>query len=410
MKAAAVVVMVMVVVVAGIGCGAKPLEPPETPVETRSGTTGTTRLSHLIISPERPERAAPRPSLDVSSYIPDPTRHGRWPLTLAEHPALEPHFEIAGALAQPGITWLELCERGAHHRNLGAKQDLTRYLAAWCDVAAHDFEGALYKLGTLESSAMLTLVVATKFDAANIVVERGDAAEVEQLLRRSNLLETRVADLTAAAYFEAGHREDAYAMNLLATGLDREAHDNAICERMARGIVDAEPGLTGALIMGLKNKARVSKSALCLGYAHEVACWHDVATDCENYFDDQHLTREQVHLFEAYEHWPTTARPSDTWIEIATLAVDAAPIDQAIRFAVPALEIALRTSGCQETRLQTIELLAIRFAVKVDNARGANVQLVDTLLEWTRSLHTGGARQSCLDRLAQLPDFNASMK
>jgi hypothetical protein len=224
------------------------------------------------------------------------------------------------------------------------------------------------------------------------------------------LLEPRIADLTAAAYFEAGHREDAYAMNLLATGLDREAHDSAICERMARGIVDAEPGLTSALIQGLKNKARASKSAICLGYAHEVACWHDAATDCEDYFDDQHLTREHVHLFEAYEHWPTTAKPSDAWIEIATLAVDAAPVDQAIRFAVPALEIALRTSACLDTRLQTIELLASRFAVKIDNAGGANVQLVDTLLEWTGSLHTGGAGQRCLDRLDQLPDFSALIK
>lgn len=405
MKAAAVVV-----VVAGIGCGAKPLEPPATPLATRSGSTRPTSLSHHIISPGRLEQAFPRPSLDVSSYLPDPARHGRWPLTVAEHPALEPHFEIAGALAQPGITWLELCERGAQHRNLGAKQDLTRYLAAWCDVATHEFEGALYKLGTLESSAMLTLVVATKFDAANIVVERGDAAEVEQLLRRSNLLEPRIADLTAAAYFEAGHREDAYAMNLLATGLDREPHDNAICERMARGIVDAEPALTGALIQGLKNKARASKSAICLGYAHEVACWHDAATDCADYFDDQHLSSGQVHLFEVYEHWPTTAEPSDAWIEIATLAVEAAPMDQAIRFAVPALEIALRTSACLDTRLQMIEILASRLAVKVDNAGGANVQLVDSLLDWTGSLHTGGAGQSCLDLLAKLPDFSASMK
>src|SRR5664279_442552 len=88
-----------------VGCGAKPAEPLSTPAriappEIEAPTPG----SRIAFS---------RPSIDIAVYLPDIAQYGRWPLTLSEHPALEPHFDIAGALADPGISWTDLCARGA---------------------------------------------------------------------------------------------------------------------------------------------------------------------------------------------------------------------------------------------------------------------------------------------------------
>ena len=395
----AVVAAAWVVVV---GCGAKPPEPLRDP-------EGTTELAanhyrHLALAQE-----VGRPRLDISPFIPDPSAYGRWPLTVAEHPALEPHFDIASALAQTGITWLGLCERGAQHRNLGSKQNLSRYLEAWCDVAKHDTEAALYELGTLKSSAIFELADATKFDTANILVEQVTGSEVEQLLRRSNLLDVRIADITAAAYFEAGHREDAYSVNLLATALDRDPHESVACERMARGIVDADPLVLGDLVRDLSARAKATKSGVCNRYAHEMACWYTPAS-CEPYFADQQLSPEQLRLFEAYQQWPTAAATSEQWTVVAQLAIEAEPVDQAIYFAVPALETSVRTSVCRERRLVTNDVLTSRFVEKLDKLGGINVSVVHSLLDWTRWLRLHATQPNCLELLDRLPSFGESLR
>src|SRR5262249_42815181 len=131
--------------------------------------------------------AAKRPDVDIASLLPDPTEHGRWPLAIDVHPELEPRFNIAAALAQPGIGWLELCQRGAQNRHLSHDQDLTAYLAAWCSVAKHDVGDALFRLGQLRASTIKGLADAIRYDVADIVVDHGSADAVENELARSQL-------------------------------------------------------------------------------------------------------------------------------------------------------------------------------------------------------------------------------
>src|SRR5450755_4409035 len=119
-------------VVMVLGCGAKPAEPLSTPEP----------ISHpheIVVL------AAPRPAIDITDTTPDLTPYGRWPLTVAEHPELDPHFAIAEALAQPGITWQDLCARGAQFRHMSQNAELGDYLAAWCSVAKEDYADALYR-------------------------------------------------------------------------------------------------------------------------------------------------------------------------------------------------------------------------------------------------------------------------
>src|SRR3984885_15241289 len=47
----------------------------------------------------------------------------RWPLRFNEHPEDEPSFDIAGALADPGVTWQARCKRGAKFLHLARGRD-----------------------------------------------------------------------------------------------------------------------------------------------------------------------------------------------------------------------------------------------------------------------------------------------
>lgn len=89
------------VVVLGCG-GGKPAEPlPVVPAK-----------AHPVM-PAHPARGLgraariPRPVLAIAEPRPDLGEEPRWPLTIMQHPALEPQFNVAGALADPGISWRE---------------------------------------------------------------------------------------------------------------------------------------------------------------------------------------------------------------------------------------------------------------------------------------------------------------
>ncbi len=383
-----------------VGCGGAQV--PEVPA--------TERVDPPAAAPSRMRAGAPRPVLDISAWSPDPMEHGRWPLTSSQHPVLEPAFDIAGALAVPGVSWLALCERGAQNRTLGAKQDLTRYLSAWCAVARHDAPGALYELGQLRSTAIAGLWVAAKHDAANILSDHGSASDVEHLLRASGLLEVEVADLTSAAYFEAGRREDALTVNELAASLDRGANDDSVCERLARAAVAGDERRVGAIIGSLAEYAKAHPtSTTCRARAAELRCWHAPARACADYFAVQHHTPGELALFEAYELWPASAATVADWLLVAGKAVDAVPLGEAIRFGVPALELAIRNSACGTDVLETVVTRAQFLFDRTLTAAPIDARRVGRLLEVAKRLaRLAQSRASaCMLELEALPPMTS---
>ena len=179
-----------------LGCGAKQSAPDV--VIAHAKAPSNSRPHHVY------ELGAQRPELDLSPLFADPTEHARWPLSLGSHPVLGPHFDIAAALAEPGVGWLDLCGRGIQNRHTSGNQELLEYLRAWCSVTTHDTAKALYQLGqlahTIRRSGGLTSAIRT--DVANILVDNGSADDAEKLLRRSLIEDLAVVDLLAASYFE----------------------------------------------------------------------------------------------------------------------------------------------------------------------------------------------------------------
>jgi hypothetical protein len=362
------------------------------------------RSARITIPPVLPyELARPRPTFDLAGLLPDPARHGRWPLTLGEHPALEPSFDVAGALAQPGIGWVELCHRGAQRRNLGSRQDLSRYLEAWCLVERHDTSGALDQLGRLHGSTVIGLAAAARRDGANILAGHGPSDDVERLLRASAMLEPEVLDRTAAAYFDAGQLADAYAVNQLVLGLDHQASDELRCHRLARGAADAPAEHVDDLVSELDELAQSSPDPSCHALAHELSCWRAPATKCKPYFKDQQRPLAALALFEAVEAWPAGEAGFERWARVGLRAVDARPVSDALRIGVPALEVAIRVSRCDREDLKIVSSLIGDLQLHVDEPV-ADRGLVDRLraLDHQIVLLTHEPQQ-CREHLAALP-------
>ena len=106
---------VVVVLLAAAACRPKPPEPlarePEIEPNEPDEPVGDLPMPLEIV-------LAPRPDIDITNLVPDPTHELRWPLSMASHPELEPQFEIAAALAEPGVGWTDLCRLGAHNRQV----------------------------------------------------------------------------------------------------------------------------------------------------------------------------------------------------------------------------------------------------------------------------------------------------
>jgi hypothetical protein len=330
-----------VVVALVVGCGApakpEPLESP-TPLDR----------PHEVTSLE-----ARAPKLDLQDYTPDISEYGRWPLTVAEHPELEPHFAIAEALAQPGITWQELCARGAQQRLMASNADYGEYLAAWCSVAKDDTHDALFRLGNLHRS--LRLRAAIELDATAIVVANLDGGAVEGELRRANLLELRIVDRVSAAYFEVGKLDSAEDLNRLAKQMDRTPNAETSCARHLRAIADGGHDATLEVEI-LAHLPAPKVPSRCETLAEELVCWTGKRCATENYGA---LKREAVtNLVRARSLWPTGYAGFQSWYAVAELASRAWPVDKAWELAVPALELALRTSRCRAPDLHTLQILA----------------------------------------------------
>jgi hypothetical protein len=330
---------------------------PSKPVADELPTpTQSERRSHQPLLPET--AAAPRPEIRAAQILPDLDAEARWPLGFNEHPIDEPSFDIAGALAEPGIGWRELCARGVQFGHRAKDQDLIRYLKAWCTQDATD---ALYQLGLLQSSPIRGIADAIVHDAARIVAGRVSGEDAEGALIRARLLDSDTVDLVAASYYEIGKVDDALAMDKVASNAERTAHRDATCHRLVRAIASTTGVDQDAFIAKLHALATPPKDVplgakvmapdpTCIALDAAVACSR-AADACTS------LTKGDPKLdalLAAYSRWPKDAAPFGTWYEIIGFAGDAMPSEDAVALLDPAVELAMKTSQCRRDRLDRL--------------------------------------------------------
>jgi hypothetical protein len=327
-------------------CGARPAEPlePVTPVDHSSD-----------IAPPRYVHAE-RPDVDLSAVLPDPGEDLRWPLAMSVHPVLEPHFAVAEALATPGVSWLDLCARGVHHRHLATGHELVEYLAAWCDVADHHSEAAVEKLVRLRSSTVLGMPAALPIDIASVLADLNDPGKARALIQREHIRDPETLDLLSATYYEIGHIDDALELNQMATDVDPTAPPAQRCHRLAKQIVLGPETKRRTWLLQLEQLG-VPTDATCMALSEELRCWAGEA--CWPYFDSHHLPAGYGLLLSAYSMWPKELAGYKTYEQIASSAVAAMPVQGAEALAVAALGAALQTSECDGQRLTELAAIAV---------------------------------------------------
>ena len=382
-----------IVAMLGLGCGA-----------TKTTTSTTDQVAPQDAGVQRIYvLAAERPALDLSALYPDATEEARWPLSISSHPVLEPHFAIAAAMAEHGIGWLDLCGRGIQNRHIAGNQDLLEYLRAWCSVMNHDPASALSRLGPLRSTTTPGIASAIAADVADILVDSGGADRAEALLRSNHLVDQAIVDELAASYFEVDRDADAFELNRLAIEMDHRPTDQAKCHRLARGIVVSRGLRRDRLLHELEvassprgpDHQPLPADPTCVRLHDELQCWIDM-TMCGPYL---HHAKAAA-LLAAYGSWPPAVASERQWMIVAQWAARAMPMTGAETLVVPALELALKTSGCVRDELIAITSLAqgIRHQTNRTLALGTRLEAVIDATDQVRRM----VKADCLRALAHL--------
>jgi hypothetical protein len=374
-----------------------------TTYHTVRNTADPTKPADVAITNRVTRLAAVRPPLDLSAILPDPSERARWPLPGSTHPVFEPHFDIAAALAEPGISWIDLCGRGIQNRHLpGSGQDRVEYLRAWCSAAAKNPDDAVYRLAQLRSSVVLGIPDALPFDISNILADTPDVGAAEHLLAKTTLdHDVALLDTLVATYIEVGKVRDAMDINRLANDADHAPVQNRTCARYARAIVSAPPR---ARSMGLDDLALVNKShgklvtQECLELQHELACWISPGTKCDEYFKDRHMDPHLEHVVHAFMGWPDDAADRDRWADIVHEAAGAYPLPGSEALFITAAEVEMRTSECDGLYLADLLTRAqhMRDDSQHDHALDARF---DALIKTIERLHRN-APERCRAELA----------
>jgi hypothetical protein len=345
----------LAVVVAACGTTA---EPRENAASTPVPPTATLEHARVLVAPPSYAQAA-RPAIDLSRWVPDIETEARWPLGFNDHPIDEPSFAIAGALADPGVDWHSLCERGVQFRHLSKDQDLIAYLKVWCTADEAD---ALYQLGLLRHTAIFGIAAAITPDIARIVVSHGSSVDVEGLLTRAHLLDAATVDLVAASYLELGRQGDALAMTELASQVDHVLTDATRCHRLVRAIASttgaAQDDAAARLhVLGTPDPDKQmgvvqprAPDATCKQLDSDVTCWRNPSLECARPGTDS--TAES--LLAAYGRWPTVEASFDDWKLETETAVDALPREDAYLLVLRSLGLEVATSVCNHSRLASI--------------------------------------------------------
>jgi len=292
--------------------------------------------------------AAPRPFVDVGSFIPDFHDDLRWPLTTMSHPSSEPRFGIAAVFAEPGIGWQELCKRGVHKRvTSGRNRDELQYLRAWCSAAAGDIDAACGTLQPLLTSAVLGLAPAVRVDLANLVASVGHHDEAEHLLNAHKIRDPQILDAVAATYVELGADKDAYEINRLAADMDRHASQETQCRRLLKDLVLSNSDASESSIRGLRGFATTHqlRNPTCERIYNAWQCAANPAKDCAGHLRDIGANYSWRDVLAAYHSWPAGAVRVEAWLRIADSLKFSFGAPAAIPMVIAALDAALRADG-----------------------------------------------------------------
>jgi hypothetical protein len=326
---------------------AKPDEPTYTPPRVR---------------PEIDIALPDLPSINIALVHPDPSHELRWPLSLSDHPELEPQFDIAKELAEPGVDWIELCKMGAHRRVVPKLRDQLQYLRAWCFVGANDYTAALEILVKLRGTVVRGLASAIRADLTNVLVSHDPNSArslVNQLGLRSEL---DVIDRLSATYIEVGNRAGANELNELALANDNGASSAKTCQRLTRRVLLAPdeyrtsrsafstmrpvPGFADdptPLLFG----AKLNADPKCHELDAQLACWL-IEGNCSAWYKLQGVADTDAYLLAASSAWPKgpfRAQP-DAWYNVIPLALNARPTREAYYMVVHAAEATLKLTDC----------------------------------------------------------------
>ena len=356
-----------------MACGAKPPEPlPVVHPEPHPVVTPSARGAWVV--------HVPRPDLpDIVTLIPDLTEQLRWPLTVMEHPALEPRYPVARDLAVAGISWTDLCARGVQNRTDPSHRDELAYLGAWCLAEAHDTAGAVRALAPLRHSSNLELGSAVPFDLANVLVADVDFEHADLLLSGENVRDPMLWDLLAAAYFEIGKNYDSYQASSTAAQIDANARMDARCRRLTRLAMLGSVGQRSVFVDELADAAKQKlPDPTCVDLALRVPCAIDPEDRCEPYLKSLHLVPWHEQILSVYEQWPYVAGPGE-WLDYAWKARQVWPADGSLDLVNGALEAAVGAANCNRRPMEDASRAADAIAVGVPDLK-PRAEWVHTML------------------------------
>jgi hypothetical protein len=343
--AAAVVVLV--------GCGAKPPEPLPAISEQRQPVAPPRSVALNIPMHIR----VPRPAVDILDPRPDLGEEPRWPLTMMQHPTMEPAFNVARVLADPGISWTDLCASGAQRRHDPARHDELEYLSGWCAAENHDLKTAVTTLAPLRRSPVPEIANAVPLDLANMLVQSQDAEHADQLLTDLQVRDPRLWDLLAAAYFEIGKNDDSLHATTTAMQLDPAPSPATNCHRLARALLlgpDAVRAMLLEQLHGLAENPRV-KDPTCVYLDLTVPCV--LEHGCYRYYESQKMTAHDATFAALVDRW-TLLRDWSGWLDYAWDIRHAFDANGAVELLHAALEGTVVAAGCDPQRMHAVEVAA----------------------------------------------------
>jgi hypothetical protein len=300
----------------------------------------------------------PPPQLVPLPYIPGMTLPDldfhdelRWPLTPMNHPAMEPKFPIAERLAQPGIGWLQLCDRGITNRH-GVDEQLVTYLRGWCKAVAGDVDAACGHLAPLMKAGSGRLATAVRNDIANILAQ-GNADDAAHFIRVHSMRDVGMLDFLAANYAEVGTSGDALAINWAAIDSDDFAPAATTCIRLTKHIVLSDDRKSPHMQRMQALAGGKFPDPTCERKFHKLMCWAD--GKCELFYRDEGVAPTGGSLLYAYSHWTLAegSNSSSTWWLVADGAMSASMEAGFADLAIAAMENAVRvdlwsTDACSE--------------------------------------------------------------
>ncbi|MBV8756475.1 MAG: hypothetical protein JO257_04335 [Deltaproteobacteria bacterium] len=358
-------------------CAPKPATPgapaPSTASAELPGSRAQIRAPILI--------RAPRPDVTFPDLVPDLAEEPRWPLTGMQHPSLQPSYDVADTLAEPGITWTELCARSVDRRRDPSHHDELIYLGAWCAAERRDPETAVGLLAQVRGSAVPGIARAVPLDVANILVDSQDAEHADQILVHAQLRSAQLYDLIAAAYFEIGRNDDAVQATTSALQLDQRYDRAATCHRLARAALLGREASRVLLATELTRATNgKTPDPQCVELAAGVECAVDPEAGCRTYIVNHHIDDAVWRLAKIDEHW-RDPQTWDGWLDVALHIELLTARPESLPMLSVAVEAAVVASECRQLPLQTISNRLDRMV------RDGHIPGAAGKLDWARTLY-----------------------